>query len=168
MRRLLLWSWALPWPGRVRTWISSVVSLRGIRTLVLPQFMVRVVGLIADDEGKILLLRHTYRSDYPWGLPTGFLEHHEQPADALERELEEETGLDIRLTRLWGILSDPHRPLVEIVYRGTCSGGTFRPNNEIDEMCFCDLDTLPPLRPDQLRLVREVLGTGKEMHETPA
>jgi 8-oxo-dGTP diphosphatase len=165
MRRLLLVVWSLPWPARVRTWLSVLAVTPGVRSLVLPQFMVGVVGLIEDKEGRLLFLRHTYRSDYPWGLPTGFLEHREQPTEALERELVEETGLDIRLTRLWRVRSDERRPLVEIVYLGTCSGGTFMPNNEIAEARFCGTNNLPPLRPDQLQLVRDALSVGEVKSE---
>jgi 8-oxo-dGTP diphosphatase len=168
IRRILQWIWLQPWPAPMRRALSNVAATPGVRALLLPQFMVGVVGLISDDRGRILLLRHTYRTDFPWGLPTGFLEHGEQPDRALVREVSEETGLDVELTGLSGVFSDPTRPHIEVVYDGRALGGSFKPSLEIDEIRFCGMEDLPSLRPDQLRLVREALSRGKEKHETTA
>jgi ADP-ribose pyrophosphatase YjhB (NUDIX family) len=168
MRRILQWIWLLPWPASLRHALGKIAATPGIRALLLPQFMVGVVGVILDDEDRVLLLRHTYRSDYPWGLPTGFLEHGEQPDQALLREVIEETGLQVELTHLSAVLSDQTRPHLEVVYRGRARGGSFKPSLEIDELRFCTVEELPRLRPDQLRLVLEALRSEKEMHETPA
>ncbi len=168
MRRILQGIWLLPWPAGVRRSLSKLAATPGVRALLLPQFMVGVVGLISDDRGRILLLRHTYRSDFPWGPPTGFLEHGEQPDRALLREISEETGLDVELTGLCGVFSDLTRPHLEVVYRGKARGGSFKPSLEIEEIRFCGPEDLPSLRPDQLRLVRDALLSDKEMHETTA
>jgi 8-oxo-dGTP diphosphatase len=165
MRGLLQRIWSLPWPGIVRRILSYVAVSPGLRTLLVPQFMVGVVGLIENDSGELLVLRHTYRGEYPWGLPTGFLEHNEDPAGALRRELREETGLDVLLTELVRITTDEKRPLLDIVYRGIYSGGEFRPSAEVDMMRFCGVDDLPPLRPDQAKLARLALRGLEESHE---
>ena len=95
MRRFLFWIWTLPWPGSTRRLLSRAAAARGVRTLLIPQFMIGVVGLIENERGELLVLHHTYRREYPWGLPTGFLEHGEQPEAALRREIAEETGLEV-------------------------------------------------------------------------
>ena len=59
---------------------------------------------------KILLTR---RSDNGrWCLPGGQMESGESVTEACEREVREETGLQVRVVRLLGVYSDPHR-LVE-------------------------------------------------------
>jgi 8-oxo-dGTP diphosphatase len=166
MRGVLQFVWALPWPAKLRHLLSTLAVQRGLRNVFVPQFMVGVVGLIEGDDGAVLLLRHTYRTDYPWGLPTGFLEHHEAPDVALEREIHEETGLVVRLTSLHGVHADRGRPLVEIVYRGGVVGGEFRASQEVDAMMWAHLDGAPSLRPDQLALLRQALRSRKEHHET--
>jgi ADP-ribose pyrophosphatase YjhB (NUDIX family) len=166
MRGILQFVWALPWPGRLRQLMGALAVKRGLRTFFVPQFMVGVVGLIEDEEGAVLLLRHTYRTDYAWGLPTGFLEHHEAPHAALEREIHEETGLDVRLTSLHEVRADDRRPLVEIVYRGSVVGGDFRASQEVDTMMWARAEALPPLRPDQLALLRRASAGRKERHES--
>ncbi|MBA0050221.1 NUDIX domain-containing protein [Streptomyces sp. AJS327] len=58
----------------------------------------RVVGaVIADPEGRVLLLRRT-ADDYLgglWELPSGGVEEGESLIGALRREVEEETGLSV-------------------------------------------------------------------------
>ncbi|MBO0783732.1 MAG: NUDIX domain-containing protein [Ktedonobacteraceae bacterium] len=63
-----------------------------------------------ETHNKVLLTR---RSDNGrWCLPGGHMEAGESVSEACEREVMEETGLHIRVIRLAGIYSDPHR-LVE-------------------------------------------------------
>ena len=58
-----------------------------------PNVSLGVCAVISDGEGRILLVRHTYRRQ-PWGLPGGLVRHGEQPADALAREVREELGAE--------------------------------------------------------------------------
>jgi ADP-ribose pyrophosphatase YjhB (NUDIX family) len=60
---------------------------------------------------ELLLMR---RSDNGcWGLPGGYVERGESVADAVAREVREETGVEIRLGRLVGVYSDPSRQVIE-------------------------------------------------------
>lgn len=56
---------------------------------------------------KILLTRRT--DNGRWCLPGGRMEAGESAAEACAREVREETGLEVRLVRLVGVYSDPHR-----------------------------------------------------------
>ncbi len=68
---------------------------------------IAVAAVIFDDAGRVLLVR---RGRPPgeglWTVPGGKLEPHEQLADAVVREVREETGLQVRCG-----------PLVEVVER---------------------------------------------------
>jgi len=44
---------------------------------------------VLDEEGRVLLFRHTYRPFAPWGFPSGRLKPNESPAEAIEREVRE-------------------------------------------------------------------------------
>ncbi len=59
---------------------------------------------------KVLLTR---RADNGlWCLPGGAMEAGESAAEACEREVLEETGLSVRVTRLIGVYSDPNQLVV--------------------------------------------------------
>jgi len=57
--------------------------------------------LTFDERDRVLLLRHVEGND--WTTPGGMVEPYETPADAAVREMWEETGLHVRLTRIVGV-----------------------------------------------------------------
>jgi ADP-ribose pyrophosphatase YjhB (NUDIX family) len=63
------------------------------------------VGAIVLHEGRVLLVR---RGRAPalglWSVPGGLVELGETSVDAARREVEEETGLDVRIAGLVGVL----------------------------------------------------------------
>lgn len=61
---------------------------------------------LRDEQGRVLLARHA-EGDV-WLLPGGSIEPGETPADAAVREMWEETGLLVRLTRLVGVFGGAH------------------------------------------------------------
>jgi 8-oxo-dGTP pyrophosphatase MutT (NUDIX family) len=64
-----------------------------------------VSAVILDRRGRLLLQQ---RSDGgQWGLPGGSVEIGESVAEAVVREVHEETGLTVRPRRIIGVYSDP-------------------------------------------------------------
>jgi len=57
--------------------------------------------LTFDERDRVLLLRHVEGND--WTTPGGMVEPYETPADAAVREMWEETGLHVELTRIVGV-----------------------------------------------------------------
>lgn len=64
----------------------------GIRLFV-PGHRVGVALVAFNAEDEVLLLRHVFHPETPWGLPGGWLGRNESPAEGVARELREETGL---------------------------------------------------------------------------
>src|SRR4051794_33533773 len=64
---------------------------------------IRLAGcVIADDYGRILLL-HRATDDYShWELAGGKIEHDESPEQAAMREMKEELGVEVQLTKALG------------------------------------------------------------------
>lgn len=60
---------------------------------------------VRDEAGRLLLI-HKIDNDL-WALPGGGMDLGESIADAAVREVREETGLEVRLTGLVGIYTDP-------------------------------------------------------------
>jgi ADP-ribose pyrophosphatase YjhB (NUDIX family) len=62
--------------------------------------VVALVFIRQDD--RILLVRQNYGRRH-WSLPGGVMERGESVDEAAVREVKEETGLDVRLTRVVGL-----------------------------------------------------------------
>lgn len=60
-----------------------------------------VTGIILDDEDRILLVRHSEGN--VWVAPGGSIEPNEIPADALIREVWEESGLLVEPVKILGV-----------------------------------------------------------------
>jgi 8-oxo-dGTP diphosphatase len=129
----VLWR-VLPFPRGTRSRIMRTVNDR---------FLVGVMAIIQDDDGRILLVRNTYDPRYPWSLPGGWMGKDEQPDECIKRELQEETGYQIEVDRILLTRTHPRLPSVDIVFRGRISGGTFRRSAEVVAAEFFPLDALP-------------------------
>lgn len=58
---------------------------------------IAVAGIVADDDGRILLLRRAHDPGLgKFGLPGGFVERGESTEDALIREVREEVNLQVQ------------------------------------------------------------------------
>jgi 8-oxo-dGTP diphosphatase len=73
-----------------------------------PKTPLATVDIVIENGGGIVLVR---RRNPPagWALPGGFVDPGETVAQAARREAREETGLDVELTELLGVYSDPKR-----------------------------------------------------------
>ncbi|MGH2448064.1 MAG: NUDIX hydrolase [Chloroflexota bacterium] len=159
----LLWRlWSLGWPRPVRRAAEALVMLPAVQARIFPRFLVGVVGVIRNDAGEFLVLHHTYRDRYPWGLPSGFLEHGEQPWESLRREVREEAGLDIEPGDVQMAFTDDHRPLLNLVLHAMYRGGSFTPSGEVSEGGFYPLDNLPPLPSEQEWLLERAAAMASE------
>jgi ADP-ribose pyrophosphatase YjhB (NUDIX family) len=75
------------------------------------QLRVGTSAIIFDAKReKVLLTRRT--DNGRWCLPGGIMESGESAAEACEREVWEETGLKVRVTRLIGVYSNPDQLVV--------------------------------------------------------
>lgn len=71
-----------------------------------PNSLVPAAGVLAvDEEGRLLLQRRRDTGD--WAIPMGRMELGETPAQCAVRETLEETGVEVEVTGLLGIYSDP-------------------------------------------------------------
>jgi len=66
------------------------------------------VDIIIEVEGGIVLIERK-NPPHGWAIPGGFVDYGETVEAAAVREAKEETGLDVQLTGLLGVYSDPSR-----------------------------------------------------------
>jgi ADP-ribose pyrophosphatase YjhB (NUDIX family) len=114
------------------------------------RIVVGVTAFVRDDAGRALLIRRT--DNGLWALPGGAQEIGEYVAQAAVRETREETGIEIEVTGLIGIYSNPDhvvaysdgevRQQFSILFRGRPLGGSPTPSAESSEVRW--------VRPDEL------------------
>jgi 8-oxo-dGTP diphosphatase len=136
-------------PNRVNWWVLGLWH---------PRFLVSVVGIVTDTEGRVLLLRHRFWNGRAWGLPGGHLHRHETIEAALVREVREETDLTISPPQQLGTRRVTPAAL-EVVLRATVEGGTMQMQaREILDARFCDLAEAERLVAPQIaRLLQRIL-----------
>ncbi|RJL32193.1 NUDIX domain-containing protein [Bailinhaonella thermotolerans] len=99
-------------------------------------------AVVVDGQGRVLL--HRRRDSGLWALPGGVMDVGETIAEAVAREVAEETGISVEIVRLIGIYSDPRhviayddgevRQQFNICFLARPVGGTLRPGDEASEV----------------------------------
>ena len=118
-------------------------------------------AVLVEQDERVLLVR---RANEPfrglWTLPAGFINGGEDPAEAAARECLEETGLNVRVTRVLDIISGrEHTRGADfiIVYRAEVIDGELKPDDDVDAVEWFGRGSLPPLafRATQIVLSQE-------------
>lgn len=93
-----------------------------------------VGAVVKDDTGRLLLIQRGHEPDAGrWSLPGGRVEAGETDAEALVREMREETGLTVAPGSLIGALRRPAaggRVLDIRDYAATVTGGVLTPGDD--------------------------------------
>ncbi|OGZ64254.1 MAG: hypothetical protein A3A98_02635 [Candidatus Staskawiczbacteria bacterium RIFCSPLOWO2_01_FULL_40_39] len=125
-------------------------------------FSIGVFGIIFDQQNRILLC---HRCDYDvWNLPGGGLEKGESPWDGVKREVKEETGLGVEISKLIGIYTKPNEN--DIVFSFTCNivGGKIILNEEADKIEYFSIDDLPHnISPNHIERIKDAFQGSKEL-----
>ena len=100
------------------------------------------------QDGKILLVCEKGK----WSMPGGWCEFNLSPANNAIKEVKEESGLDVNISKVIAVQDrDKHNPppyaygVVKIFYLCEILGGSFSENIETSESRFFSLDELPLL-----------------------
>jgi ADP-ribose pyrophosphatase YjhB (NUDIX family) len=120
-------------------------------------------ALVVDDAGRILLQRRADSGN--WSLPGGTMDIGETLGGAVVRETREETGLDVELTGIVGVYTDPGhliayqdgevRQEFVVVFTASVVGGRLAVSAESTDVRFVDpagLDALPVHESVRLRI----------------
>ncbi|HIH00430.1 MAG TPA: NUDIX hydrolase, partial [Thermoplasmata archaeon] len=118
-----------------------------------------VDGILIQDHSVLLIQRKHSPFQGAWALPGGFVEYGEKTEDAIIREMDEETGLKIRIRGLLGVYSDPHRDprghTVTVAYLVEARGGAIEAGDDARSAKFFKVEELPLLAFDHAIIVKD-------------
>ena len=108
-----------------------------------------VGAVVTDEQGRLLMIKRGHEPGAGlWSIPGGRIEPGETDAEALVREMLEETGLAVEVGPLIGSVRRPglDGAVIDIRdYAATVAGGTLRPGDDAADARWveaADLDSL--------------------------
>jgi ADP-ribose pyrophosphatase YjhB (NUDIX family) len=112
-----------------------------------------VTAIVTNEDGHILMVHKT--DNDLWALPGGGMDIGESISDATIREVKEETGLDIDVTGLVGIYTNPRhvmayddgevRQQFSVCFTTRLLGGEISTSSETSEVFFVEVPKLDEL-----------------------
>lgn len=129
-------------------------------------FSIGAFAIVMNESGQVLLC-HRRDSD-AWNLPGGGVENGEMPTEAVLREVEEETGLEVVIERLVGVYGKVVKD--ELVFVFTCReiGGELRPTDIYDRHDYFGLEEIPAKTPPKhVGRVRDALQNTGDLLPAP-
>ncbi|MEU8828391.1 NUDIX domain-containing protein [Streptomyces sp. NPDC048636] len=151
--------------------IRDLRATAGRQLLYLPG----VSAVVFDDEGRVLLGRRA--DNGRWVIICGIPEPGEQPAEAVVREVWEETAVRcvperIVLVRTLAPVTYPNGDqcqFVDVCFRCRAVGGEARVNDDESlEVGWFSLDALPPMEDFSMTRIKQALGDGPTWFEPVA
>jgi ADP-ribose pyrophosphatase YjhB (NUDIX family) len=122
------------------------------------------VDVVIEVSGRIVLIRRK-NPPFGWALPGGFVDAGEKAEDAAVREAKEETGLDVTLTALLGVYSDPARDprhhTLSAVYVATAEGVPAGGDDAAEARLFSGDDLPSPLAFDHGKILSDYFAFRK-------
>ncbi|SFM50364.1 ADP-ribose pyrophosphatase YjhB, NUDIX family [Paenibacillus sp. 1_12] len=103
----------------------------------IPKHVVSAGAIVLNDEGKILLILGPRRG---WEQPGGNVEEGESIRDAVIREVKEETGIDIEVTKFCGIYQKLMSGTISTCWLARAIGGEIQTSNESLEVGFFSIE----------------------------
>ena len=126
------------------------------------RFAIGVFATVLNDQGQVLLCHRT-DCDY-WNQPGGGLESGEAPWEGVVREVREESGLAVEVTKLVGVYSWAGKK-DEIIFSFLCRvvSGTLATSDESDAVRWFAPDAFPPNTfPEHVNRIRDALHGATE------
>lgn len=104
-------------------------------------------GVILLRESRVCLVQRKFPpKEGQWTLPTGFMEWNEGIEETAVREVHEETGLAISLTRLYAVetgILPPDLPVLVVFFLAEETGGTLRAGDDAAQAGFFSFEEFP-------------------------
>jgi len=148
MRHLAMVLRKVPW---------TVSLARGVWRLRQPKFSAGVVGVIFNAQGQVLLVEHVFHPYAPWGLPGGWVDRNEGPAETIQRELHEELHLTASVGPIL-MAEVGYGNHLDLAYLCYADGPIGELSSELLACDWYDVGRLPKLQPFHHRAIGQALN----------
>ena len=123
---------------------------------------VTVDGVVVEGDSIVLIKRLNPPFEGMWALPGGFVDLDETVEEAVVREVEEETGLKVKVDKLVGVYSDPmrdpRRHTISVCFLCGKVGGVLKAGSDSKKAAWFKLDALPKLAFDHKEIVNDAFS----------
>lgn len=104
--------------------------------------------VLVTENGRVLMVKRAVDPQGgKWALPAGYIDYGEDPREAARREVAEETGLEVAITRLIDVLGPDARgespASIVILFEGERIGGTLQAHDDAERAVFFSPDEVP-------------------------
>jgi ADP-ribose pyrophosphatase YjhB (NUDIX family) len=104
------------------------------------------VAMFLAEQGRVLLVKRGLPPEKGrWALPAGFVDAGERPEAAAAREMREETGLEVAVTRLLELAYEDTSQAIVLLYRVRLLGGELHADDDVEDARWFGREELPDL-----------------------
>jgi ADP-ribose pyrophosphatase YjhB (NUDIX family) len=126
------------------------------------KFSAGVVGVVFNPLGEVLLVEHVFHPYTPWGLPGGWVEHGEDPAQTIQREMQEELELSVEVSHVLLVKVDVGNH-IDLAYLCQPLGAVGTLSSELLDYRWLPPDQLPRLHGFHYAAVQRGLELAKQI-----
>ncbi len=130
-----------------------------------PTPKVDIRGIVLNDQGEVLMVKE--QVDGNWSIPGGWADIGYTPSEVIQKEIKEETGLDVTVEKLLAVYDKKchdHPPQAHYVYKIVffckLTGGEINKSFDILDVDYFPVDKLPPISKDRIldEQIRELVA----------
>ncbi|MFX3623578.1 MAG: NUDIX hydrolase [Ectobacillus sp.] len=105
--------------------------------MAIPRHKLAVAVMVINESNQVLLVKGYVRG---WEFPGGYVGENESIKAAAVREVKEESGLDVELTKFFGIDQDIHRSTCIVLFGAKPVGGELKNSEESLAVGYFSID----------------------------
>ena len=105
--------------------------------MAIPKHRLAVAVMVLNKDDKVLLVKGPKRG---WEFPGGYVGEGESIKEAAIREVKEESGIDIELTKFCGINQEVERSTCVVIFTGRTIRGELAVSDESLDVDYFTLD----------------------------